>query len=116
MSDHQALTLVRTVHTIIYLIMAASTFLLIYAGFTGAQGLWLWIALVLLGMETIIYFGNGMRCPLTALAVRYGAEKGYTFDTFLPEHITRYTFNFFGSIMVIGIALLILRWTGLWGA
>lgn len=115
MTDSQLLALVRTVHTAIYLMMAASTFVLVYAGITGAQGAWLWLALVLLVVETAVYVSNGMRCPLTALAVRYGAEKGYAFDTFLPERATQYTFNFFGSVMIVGLSLLLLRWVGAWG-
>lgn len=112
MTDRQLLLLIRTVHTAIYVVMAVATFVLVYAGLTGASGPWLWIALGLLGVEVIVYVGNGMRCPLTALAVRYGAETGYVFDTFLPERATRYTFNFFGTVMVVGLVLLSLRWVG----
>ena len=115
MTDRQRLTLIRTLHTTIYLVMAASTFVLVYAGVSGAHGLWLWVALALLAVETVVYVGNGMRCPLTALAVRYGAETGYVFDTFLPERATRYTFNFFGTLMLTGLGLLLLRWFGLLG-
>lgn len=115
MSDSQLLAFIRTIHTAIYLVMAASTFVLIYVGVTGAQGTWLWIALVLLVIETVVFVGNGMRCPLTALAVRYGAETGYVFDTFLPEQATRYTFTFFGTVMVVGLGLLLLRWLGILG-
>jgi hypothetical protein len=106
------LALVRGIHTLIYVVMAASTFVLVYAGLTGSQGWWLWTALALLGVETVVFAGNGMKCPLTALAVRYGAEKGYAFDTFLPERATRHTFTFFGSLMLIGLVLLALRWLG----
>jgi hypothetical protein len=107
------LALVRSVHTLIYLVMAASTFALLYAGLTGATGPWLWTAMVLLAVESVVFVGNGMTCPLTALAVRYGAEKGYAFDTFLPERVTRYTFQFFTTVMLVGLVLLALRWTGL---
>ncbi len=115
MTNNQMLALIRTIHTVIYLVMAVSTFVLLYAGVTGVQGSWLWIVILLLVVETVVYLGNGMRCPLTALAVRYGAEKGYVFDTFLPERATRYTFNFFGTVMVIGLGLLLLRWFGILG-
>jgi hypothetical protein len=114
-ANSQRLALIRTVHTVIYLVMAAATFVLVYAGVSGAQGVWLWLALVLLGVEVVVFVGNGMRCPLTALAVRYGAETGYVFDTFLPERATRYTFNFFGTLMAVGVVLLFLRWVGLLG-
>ena len=91
MSDARRLAVVRTVHTVIYLVMVASIFILILAGATGYAGFWLWAALGLLAVETAVFAGNGLKCPLTALAVRYGAEKGYAFDTFLPERVTRQT-------------------------
>jgi len=112
MADPLRLAFVRGVHTVIYLVMATSTFVLVFAGITGADGWWLWAALALLGVEVIVFVGNGMRCPLTALAVRSGAERGHVFDTFLPERATRYTFQFFTTVMVVGLVLLALRWAG----
>jgi hypothetical protein len=99
------------VHTAIYLVMVGAIGILLYSGATGHQGVWLWISIGLIALEGVIFFGNGMRCPLTGLAVRFGAEKGYAFDTFLPEKFTRYTFRFFGTLAVIGLLLMILRWT-----
>jgi hypothetical protein len=113
MSDVTRLRLIRGSHTAIYLVMAASTFLLVYAGLTGREGLWLWTALGLLFVETVVFVGNGMKCPMTAMAVRYGAFTGHVFDTFLPERATRYTFRFFGSLMAVGLLLLALRWLGI---
>ena len=111
-SDEQRLSLVRAVHTIIYVMMAFSTFVLVYAGITGAKGPWLWVALLLLGIEGVALVANGLRCPLTDLAVRYGATSGRVFDTFLPERATRQTFGFFGTVTAVGLALLALRWVG----
>jgi hypothetical protein len=107
--------LVRGMHTTIYLAMAVSTFVILYAGITGAQGAWLWVALGLLGSEIVVFAGNGMTCPLTALTVKYGAPTGHVFDTFLPERLTRYTFRFFGTVMVVGLLLLVIRWLGVLG-
>ena len=45
--------LVRGVHTLIYVVMAASTLMLVYAGLTGAEDWWLWVALALLGAYEI---------------------------------------------------------------
>lgn len=109
MSDTKALAAVRAVYTAIYIVMVAAIVVLLYAGVTGYKGEWLWVALALLAIESAVFLGNGMKCPLTALAVRYGAEKGYAFDTFLPENVTRHTFRFFGSLMVLGLLLLVLR-------
>jgi hypothetical protein len=116
MGNPQRLALVRGIHTLIYVVMAASTFVLVHAGLTGRHGRLLWVALALLGLETVVFVGNGLKCPLTALAVRYGADKGYAFDTFLPERVTRYTFAFFGSLMLVGLSLLALRWLALIGS
>jgi hypothetical protein len=77
MTDPQRLGIVRAVHTLIYIVMATSTLLLVYAGLTGAAGWWLWTVLTLLIVETVVFVGNGMKCPLTAFTVSYGAEKGY---------------------------------------
>lgn len=115
MDRARTLTLIRFVHTAIYVVMAASVFVLLYAGISGAAGWWLWTALALLAVESVVFAGYGFRCPLTNLAVHYGAEKGYAFDTFLPERATRYTFRVFGSLMAIGLALLVLRWSGVIG-
>jgi len=113
MTNTHRLAFVRFVHTAIYIVMAVSTLGLVYAGITGARGSWLWVVLALLGLETIVFVGNGMKCPLTAIAVKYGAETGHVFDTFLPERFTRYTFRFFGSLMLVGLVLLALRWLDL---
>jgi len=93
--------------------MAVSTFVLLYAGLTGSGGAPLWVAMALLGVEIVVFAGSGMKCPLTALAVRYGAETGHVFDTFLPERFTRHTFRVFGTVMSVGLLLLALRWLGL---
>ena len=95
--------------------MVAAIGVLLYSGVSGHQGLWLWIAVGLIAVEGLIFLGNGMRCPLTSLAVRFGAEKGYAFDTFLPEKFTRYTFRFFGTLAIVGLLLMVLRWAHVLG-
>jgi hypothetical protein len=68
------------------------------------------VALGLLGIEVVVFAGNGMKCPLTTLAVKYGAKSGH--DTVLPERVTRHTFRFFGTVMAVGLLLLGARWLG----
>jgi hypothetical protein len=116
MSSPLTLSAIRATHTAIYIVMAASTFILVYAGVTGQSGWWLWVALGLLAIETVVFVGNGLKCPLTDLAVRHGATSGRVFDTFLPERATRYTFRFFGTLMVVGLIMLVGRWSGLFAA
>ena len=54
--------------------------------------------MTLLGLEVFVFTVSGMRCPMTAFAVRYDAEAGHLFDTF----------RFFGAIMAIGLLLVAL--------
>jgi hypothetical protein len=116
MSDGQRLILVRGVHTAIYVVMAASAFALLFAGVTGAHGRWLWVAGGLMAVEVVVFAGSGMRCPLTAVAVRNGSLRAGVGDTFLPERVTRHTLHVFGPLLVVAVALLALRWSWLgWG-
>ena len=70
MGRHVIRQFIRTVHTAIYVVMAASTLLLVYAGVTGRTGWWLWLALGLLTIETVEFVVFGLKCPLTGLAVQ----------------------------------------------
>ena len=109
MISTRRLALLRAAHTAIYVVMALSTLVVLYAGVTGAQGAWLWVAAGLIGAESVVFVASGMKCPLTAIAVRYGAGPGAIFDTFLPERLTRHTLRIFGPLVVLGFVLLALR-------
>lgn len=113
--EARILALVRGIHSTVYIVMVAAILFLLYAGATGYVGLWLWVALGLLAIETAVFAVNGLKCPLTALAVRYGAATGYAFDTILTKRAIRFTFKFFSFLMVLGLVLLALRWAGALG-
>ena len=110
MDAARKLFLVRAVHTAIYVIMAGACFALLYAGLTGARGGWLWVALALVGVECVVFIASGMKCPLTAVAVRYGASPEHGYDTFFPERVTRHTLTVFGPMIAVALVLLALRW------
>lgn len=111
MTDALRLTLVRGVHTATYVVMACSVFAVFYAGVVGASGQWLLAALTLVAIEVVIFVASGMKCPLTALAVKHGAEPGA--DTFLPERLTRHTLTFFGPLIAFSLLPIAARWSGL---
>ncbi len=43
------------------------------------------IAAAVVAGESLVFAGNGFRCPLTEVAERYGAEKGSVTDIYLPK-------------------------------
>lgn len=100
----------RAAHTAIYIVMASATVLLLFAGLTGATGRWLQVSLALVLLEAAVFIGSGMKCPLTAVAVRYGTTHDGAWDTFFPERCTRHTLTVFGPMMLVGVGLLLIRW------
>lgn len=112
MTEDQRLGLVRGLHTVIYVVMAGSVFVLLYAGISGARGPWLWWALGLISVEIVVFVGNGMKCPMTAMVTRLGKAGSGISDTFFPERITRHTLRVFGPLIVLAFILLALRGLG----
>jgi len=110
----QKLALVRGVHTVIYVVLSAACLALLYAGVTGASGPWLWAVIALVVVECVVFIASGMKCPLTAIAVKYGATPEAGFDTFFPERLTRHTMTLFGPMIVVAFVLLAVRWAGYW--
>jgi hypothetical protein len=114
MTARQRLRLVRAVHTVTYVVMAAASFAVLYGGVTGAHGGWLWLAAGLVSAESVVFGANGLRCPLTAIAMKNGATVEGVSDTFLPERLTRHTFQFFGPLILLAFTLIACRfwWFG----
>ena len=113
MASPKRLFLIRLLHTVIYVVMAVSALLVLFAGVTGARGLWLAPALVLVLLESIVFIGFGLKCPLTAVVARH-ADGAPVSDTLMPERLTRHTFKVFGPIFAVGLGLLALRWLPGW--
>jgi hypothetical protein len=116
LTDAHKLALVRLVHTLIYLVNGGACFVVLFAGLTGEIGLIFWISAILVAGEALILYLNGLKCPLSAIAISYGArETDFLYDTFLPEKLTRHTVPFFTTIVLAGLALLGFRWAGFIG-
>ena len=105
------LTLIRGVHTVIYIILEASVCLLLFAALTAYSGPLVITAAMAVAIEVTVFTANGFQCPLTNLAREYGAEEGngYAFDTVLPERITRQTFRMFGTMLALAVVIYTVR-------
>lgn len=100
---------IRFVHTFIYLVMSVAVLTIIYCGIVDRIDWLLWASLGLVVVECVVFVGNGMVCPLTNMAKAHGAEKGYVFDAFIPERLTRLTVPTFGSLFALGLVLVAWR-------
>ena len=70
-----------------------------------------WITGIVL-VEILILAFNGWQCPLTGVAARYTDDRGDNFDIYLPAWLARHNKMIFGSLLVAGEVIVILRWRG----
>jgi hypothetical protein len=76
---------IKTIHTLAWLSIESCVVYVLYAGFAGRTDKRVSIAGAIVAGETVVFAANGFRCPLTELAVRYGAESGSVTDIYLPK-------------------------------
>jgi len=63
-------------------------------------------------LEVLILAANQWRCPLTAVAARYTADRTDNFDIYLPLWLARYNKQIFGSLFAAGLVYTLGRWRG----
>ena len=114
MTSDAALRWIRTVHTVVWFIFAASIVLIPLATYMcrweTAFGLIGFVAL-----EVIVLLVNRMRCPLTDVAGRYTADRRDNFDIYLPLWLARHNKTIFGTLYVVAVFYAVFRWVGLPG-
>lgn len=71
----------------------------------------LWLTGIVL-VEILILFLNGWRCPLTIVAARHTDNRRDNFDIYLPAWLARHNKVIFGSLFMVGEAVVISRWRG----
>lgn len=103
MTNESSLRLIKWVHTIIWIVMAAATFYILFAAIVSRLDLWLWISIGLLVFETIVLLINRWTCPLTPMAMKYTSDRQDNFDIYLPRTIAKYNKLIFGALFVIGL-------------
>jgi len=79
-----ALRAVMVIHTAIWFSIEACMVYVLYAGFAGRSDRRVGIAAGVVAAESLIFVGNGCRCPLTSVAERLGIERGSVTDLYLP--------------------------------
>jgi hypothetical protein len=85
-----ALTAIKTVHTLAWFSIESCMMYLLYSGFRRKSDRRAAMAAGVVAGESLIFAGNGFRCPLTKVAVKLGAERGGVTDIFLPRWFAHY--------------------------
>lgn len=103
------LTLIKLLHTIIWFVMAAAVFYILYAGIFDEISALVWFCIGLIFFEAIILFICKWNCPLTLLARKYTDDTRTGFDIFLPSWLAKNNKLIFTVLFLIGVSLVVWR-------
>ncbi|MBX9784236.1 MAG: hypothetical protein K2X48_13180 [Chitinophagaceae bacterium] len=103
------LTLIKTLHTIIWLFFNVVIFYLLYAVIINKIDKWVWIGVGLVALEVITLLVFKWFCPLTVWAKKYSDSAKNNFDIYLPEWLAKYNKLIYGSIFCISLLILLFR-------
>lgn len=104
-----ALTRIKLLHTVIWGIMVASIFYLVYCGIRNVYTPLTWVSVVLSVGEAAVILANKWVCPLTPLAEKYTDNREPNFDIYLPRWFAKYNKHIFTPIMLAGWVLVAWR-------
>jgi hypothetical protein len=101
MRNQAKLTLIKTIHTVIWLFFNGVIFYMLYAVIVNRLNLWLWIGygFILLEGLTLLMFKS--HCPLNLMARKYSSSTKSNFDIYLPSWLAKYTKLIYTSIFAI---------------
>lgn len=110
MNKATKLTLVKSLHTLVWLIMAIATFYGIAASLLDRFDICFFVSLGLITGEVLILLVTRFKCPLTTIAERYTDERDPTFDIYLPRWLAEHNIRIFTIIILLGgLANLLIR-------
>jgi hypothetical protein len=99
------LTVVRAVHSAVFLAELAAILWLVVTGIAGRRDRTVAVAGGLVAAEAAVFVANSGVCPLTPLAERLGARRGSVSDIFLPDAMARTIPTWSSALVALGIAL-----------
>ena len=108
-NDKTKLLWIKIVHTVIWVIFAASIFYILFAGIFNRVAVLVWVSIGLVILEFIILLICKWRCPLTIIAGRYTDNRSVGFDIFLPAWLAKYNKTIFSILFLVGVALVLWR-------
>jgi hypothetical protein len=109
MTAQDKLTLIKTIHTAIWIFFNVVIFYMLYAALANKIDRWLWIGYGLIVLEAIVLLAFKWYCPLTVWARRYSDSTEANFDIYLPNWLAKYNKLIYTGIMVVIIVLTVVR-------
>jgi hypothetical protein len=104
MNNETKLTIIKTIHTLVWLFFNFVIFYMLYAVIVNKLDIWLWIGYGLFVLEGIILLVFKFFCPLTVIARKYSNSTRANFDIYLPHWLAKYNKLIYTSILgIIGV-------------
>ena len=89
MQSKTKLTLIKIIHTLIWLFFNFVIFYMLYAAVVNKLDAWLWLGYGIIFTEGIILLIFKSFCPVTVLARKYSDSTKDNFDIYLPNWLAR---------------------------
>lgn len=101
---------VKALHSVAVLAFGVAAFYLMFCGLTGRRDAWMVAALVAVAVETAVYLGFGVKCPLTMLARWLGDDGGhdYLFERLLGRQRIWMVSRSLALLAALGVALILI--------
>jgi hypothetical protein len=109
MTGKTKLTIIKTIHTAIWVFFNVVIFYLLYAVIADKIDKWVWICLGLILLEGIVLLVFKKMCPVTLVARKYSDSTKSNFDIFLPAWLAKYNKLIYSIIVAISIVILAYR-------
>jgi hypothetical protein len=104
-----AIVVIKSVHSLIFLGMAASILYTLYSGLTNRISRLTGVSIAAVVGEGLVLLMNNMRCPLTDMVEGLGSDHGTVSDIFLPKWFADRIPILFTPPFAIGLAAIGLR-------
>lgn len=107
--NESKLRLVKSIHTVIWVILASTVLFIVWSGITANTSAYSWLAVAAVLVEGIVLMIYGGSCPLTKVARRYSGSTSDNFDIYLPNWLARYNKLIFGTLFILGLAMMLMN-------
>jgi hypothetical protein len=101
MKSKTKLTLIKIIHTAIWIFFNVVIFYMLYAAIANKLDRWLWIGYGFVFLEGLILLMFKSHCPLNLLARHYTNSTKDNFDIYLPAWLAKYTKLIYTTIFAI---------------
>jgi len=109
MQDETKLTLIKSIHTLIWIFFNLVLFYMAYAVITNRIDKFVWIGIGCIVVEWIVLLYFKWQCPFTIIARKYTSSTKENFDIYIPNLLAKYNKEIYITLFVVIISGLIFR-------